>query len=294
MKMRAVAVLSVVALTSAAAADEIQLANGRRLEGRAERVGDEVVVRAAGGEIRLPAREVLKITPGATKDDLYRERLAKLDAKDAAQQVALADWCRDQGLRDREREHLKAVLGIDPDHAAARARLGFVRDGDRWVTSDEYHVARGFVKVGSEWVSKDELERRTAEKTAREAAAAHVRTIQSCVSKMSSPRRKVRADGKHALQEYAERIGDPSLAEFAVQVARFYNESWRAVKAEWEGATATTTVRATKTELKRPIPTIETSLGANSTPVRIQLPELSVVSVRTTARIPVTIELDEE
>jgi hypothetical protein len=46
--------------------------------------------------------------------------------------------------------------------------------------------------------------------------------------------------------------------------------------------------------LKRPIPTITTSLGAFSTPVTIQLPELSVVSIKTTALIPADIELDED
>jgi hypothetical protein len=277
-----------------ALADEILLANGRKLEGKAEKVGDEVVVRAAGGEIRLPAKEVAKITPGPTRDDLYRERLAKTDAKDPAALVALADWCRDQGLRDRERQHLRAVLELDPDHAAVRARLGYLRDGDRWVTDDEYHAARGFVKVGREWVSRDEIARRDAAKQAKAAMERHVRTIQACVAKMSSPLRKVRADGRVALQRYAEEISDPSLAEFATKVATFYNEQWRAVKAEIEGAgTATVEVRATNATLKRPIPTIETSLGAFSTPVRIQLPEMSVVSVRTTVRVPLTIELDE-
>lgn len=292
------ALLPVVATLLAAApparADEILLANGRKLEGRAEKLGDEVIVRAAGGEIRLAAKEVARITPGPTREDLYRERLAKTDAKDSAALLALADWCRDQGLRDRERQHLRALLDADPDHPAARARLGFLRDGDRWVTEDEYHSARGFVKVRREWVSKDEIARRESAKQAKAALEKHVRTISACVTKMSSPLRKVRADGRVALQRYAEEIADPSLAEFATQVARFYNEQWRAVKAEVEGGTATVEVRATNTTLKRPIPTIETSLGAFSTPVRIQLPELSVVSIRSTVRVPVTIELDEE
>lgn len=280
-------------LAVTAAADEVHLSNGRKLEGKARRVGDEVVVQLAAGEVRLPAKDVLSITTAPTKDDLYRERVAKLDSKDAAQQMALADWCRDQSLAAHERKHLEAVIGLDPDHEAARARLGFIRSDGAWLTQDEYHAARGFVKVGKEWVSKEELAQRQREKSAKAAMEAHLETIRGSMTKMSSPLRKVRLEGKVALQRYAEKIGDPKLADFAGTVARWYNDQWRQVKAEWEGAEATVTVRATKAELKRPIPVIETSLGAFSTPVRIQLPELSVVRVQTTARLPVTIELDE-
>lgn len=289
----ALALLVLVGAAAPAAADEIVLANGRRLEGKAERVGDEVVVRARGGEMRLAAKEVVSITKGPTKDDLYAERTAKLDAKDVAQQIAVADWCRDQALPDLEKKHLRAVLAVSPDHQAVRARLGFLRYEGRWVTEAEYYTARGFVRVGREWVSKDEVDLRTAERDAKSAMDAHMKKIRECIGRMSSPRRATRKDGKFGLQQYAEKIGDPGLAQFATQVAGYYNEAWRAVKAEWEG-TATLEVRATKAELKRPIPTIETSLGAFSTPVRIQLPEMSIVSVKTTVRVPITIELDEE
>lgn len=290
----AAAALACVGGTSPSFADEIRLTNGRTLEGKAERVGGEVVIRSGGGEMRLDAKEVASIKTGPTKEDFYKERLAKIDAKDVAAQVGMADWCKEQGLRDLEKRHLRAVIDLQPDHEAARARLGFVRYDGRWLTLEEYYAARGFVKVGSEWISKDEIARRLAEKQAKASADAHVRKIRDAVAKMSSPRRKVRADGKHALQLYAEEIGDASLGQFASDVGKYYNEQWRAVKAEWEGGTATVEVRATSTTLKRPIPTIETSLGAFSTPVRIQLPELSVVSIRTTARVPITIELDDE
>lgn len=288
-------IVSVLVLLAAvpAAADEIRLTNGRTLEGKAERVGDEVVVRSSVGEVRLPSKEVASIVVGPTREDLYRERAAKLDAKDPAQQLAFADWCRDQKLTVQEKEHLRALLAIDADHPAARARLGYVKYDGAWLTEDEYHRARGFVKVGREWVSQDEIDRKAAERSARAAMDAHLRTIRECIGKMSSHKRKTRAEGRVGLQQYAEKIGDPSLAQFATTVASYYNEAWRQVKTEWEGGTATTTVRATSATLKRPIPTIETSLGAFSTPVRIQLPELAVVAVRTTVRMPITIELDE-
>ena len=292
--LRLVPLVLTLAAAAASRADDVVLANGNTLEGKARRDGDAVVVETSTGTIRLYAKDVKSITPGPTKEDAYREQLAKAAPKDAAGHLAMADWARDHGLPSFERQHLKAVVGLEPDHAAARARLGFVRYEDRWLTDEEYHLARGFVRVGGEWVSKDEVLRRESERRAKEAVAAHVKRIQGCITKMSSPKRKVRLEGRVALQEYAETLGDPSLAQFATQVATYYNDAWRAVKAEWEGGTATVEVRATKTELKRPIPTIETSLGGFSTPVRIQLPEMSVVSVRTTVRVPVSIELDDD
>ncbi|MCE9634857.1 MAG: hypothetical protein K8T90_04055 [Planctomycetes bacterium] len=283
-----------VGAAASAHADDVLLANGNKLEGKARRDGEFVVIETATGTMRLDAKDVKSITVAPTKEDVYREQLAKAAPKDAAGHVAMADWARDHGMPTFETKHLKAAIDSDPDHAAARARLGFIRYEDRWVTDEEYHLARGFVRVGGAWVSKDEILRRESERRAKEMAAAHVKRIQACIAKMSSPKRKVRMEGRVALQEYAETLGDPSLAQFATQVATYYNESWRAVKAESEGGTATVDVRATMTQLKRPIPTIETSLGGFSTPVRIQLPEMSVVSIRTTVRVPISIELDDD
>ena len=51
-------------------------------------------------------------------------------------------------------------------------------------------------------------------------------------------------------------------------------------------------IRATFSRLKRPITTFETSLASNigGAPVRIQLPELEVIKVRTTAAIPADVD----
>jgi hypothetical protein len=50
-------------------------------------------------------------------------------------------------------------------------------------------------------------------------------------------------------------------------------------------------IRATMSKLKRPIQVLETSLASNigGSAVKIQLPELEVVSVRTTGIIPAVI-----
>jgi len=233
---------------------------------------------------------VKSITPGPTVWDDYAERAKKCDAKDAKAQLELGDWCRDQSLAAEAAKHWRQAIAIDPDQAEARKRLGFIRYDERWLTLDEYRKARGFVKVGDEWIPEEESRRRDAARRDRDALAKHAKTIRDAIVKMQSMKRKTRLAGKLALQEYAESIGDLALGSFASQVADYYNAQWKAIRE----SLVVVEVRATSATLKRPIPTLTTSLGAFTTPVTIQLPELSVVSVKTTALVPADIELDDE
>lgn len=289
---RPLAALFLLVAAPAALADDVVLKNGGKLEGKARKDGDTVVVDTGAGEVRLRGDEVASITPAPTRLDLYRERAAAARKDDASAQVELATWCRDKGLLDLEKKHLRAAIALDADHAEARKRLGYLRYDGRWLTEDEYRRARGLVKVGNEWLTSAEVREREASKTWAKSRRDHSKRIEAAVAKMASPKRKTRLEGKVGLQQYAESIGDANLAQYATDVAAYYNAAWGAVLEQYR-ATATIEVRATMTNLKRPIPTLTTSLGANTTPVTIQLPELSVVSVRTTARVPLGIELDE-
>ncbi len=284
-------------LSTVAMADDVQLVNGKTIEGKARRVGDEVIVETSAGELRLPADEVREIVPGKTRADRYQERakaLPKDDAEGAADaHAALADWCKEQKLSVQARRHWKRAVEIDPDHRGAHAGLGHVRYESRWLTQTEYYEARGFVRSKGAWVHRDELARRTAIAARDKALREHVKTIRDSVTKMSSHKRKTRLVGRVALQEYAEGRGDLELAAFATRVAEHYNAAWRVQRIR-QRATALTEIRATHSQLKRPIPTIQTSLGANSTPVTIQLPELAIAQIKTTVRVPLNIELDED
>lgn len=52
-------------------------------------------------------------------------------------QLALAEWCRQKKLPDQARAHLSRVLELEPNHAAARAALGYQRIGGLWVSPAE-------------------------------------------------------------------------------------------------------------------------------------------------------------
>jgi hypothetical protein len=76
----------------------------------------------------------------------------------------------------------------------------------------------------------------------------------------------------------------PGLAKYAGDVKAYFDRYWTLVRRSQ--STVTTEVRAAVTKLKRPIPTFTTSLGASTTPVTLQLPELNVISIKTTVIIP--------
>ncbi|MBA2481470.1 MAG: hypothetical protein H0V44_12470 [Planctomycetes bacterium] len=67
----------------------------------------------------------------------------KTDLNNADEVFGLAQWCGENNLPTKARQYYNAVLKIDKDHEAARAALGFVRNGDRWVSSAHLRDAGG-------------------------------------------------------------------------------------------------------------------------------------------------------
>ena len=112
-------------------------------------------------------------------------------AKDTPEgQIALADWCAEHKLADQERAHLTRVLDLNSNHPVARARLGFARQGN-------------------EWVSAVEIAQEQARETARQAAIAKwaplLREIREDLEHRSAARRE------KAKEKLAE-VSDPAAA----------------------------------------------------------------------------------
>lgn len=93
-------------------------------------------------------------TPLAT----YAETLARLDARDVLGHFKLAAWCDAHGLAAQAEERYRHVLRLDPDHAATRARLAYVRFRGQWLARAEAE-AQGLRKLHGEWVTAEEAER---------------------------------------------------------------------------------------------------------------------------------------
>jgi hypothetical protein len=71
-----------------------------------------------------------------------------------AGQMALAEYCRREGLTDQMRAALTRVLEIDPNHRAARQALGFVRMGPLWVSRQELQAEEEIERKRQESLTK--------------------------------------------------------------------------------------------------------------------------------------------
>jgi hypothetical protein len=138
--------LILVALSGAALADEVRLAQGRSLVGIARSEDGRVVVETRHGTVTVPASDVTSVVPGRTALHEYRERLAALGpSPDAAQVYALSIWAREQGLLRYVATLLQWTIALNPDHREARTQLDYVQYQGRWVPRqdrDAYEAGR--------------------------------------------------------------------------------------------------------------------------------------------------------
>jgi hypothetical protein len=142
-------------LATVARADQVHLVGGSQLEGKATRRGDKVEVETESGLITLSAGDVDRIDRGGSTVQRYEALERQIRSGDVHGLLHLADFCRDHEMKAREREVLARVLEVDGDQAEARARLGYVRTEQGWVTQDEHMRAQGYVHVDGQWVTKE-------------------------------------------------------------------------------------------------------------------------------------------
>lgn len=69
--------------------------------------------------------------------ETYDEALKRTNPSNPEQVLILAQWCQDNNLPTKARQHLFQVLKLDKDHLRARTLLGQVRVGDRWVAKNQ-------------------------------------------------------------------------------------------------------------------------------------------------------------
>jgi hypothetical protein len=158
-------------------ADIVHLTNGGTIEGKVTERDGKVIIEQPNGVIVIPASRVEHIERKPCNLEIYEGLRAQVDVKapGAADRFAeLARWCQQRNMGNQARDGYRRALDFDPDCAAARAALGFVRHEDRWLTGEELAQARGMVRHGDAWVTpeaKADLVRLQAEKEADEARA---------------------------------------------------------------------------------------------------------------------------
>jgi hypothetical protein len=310
-RARLLAVPAVLSLLAGRAlADELLLKNGRTLEGEVTEAGDTVVFKRPGISMEIRRDEVQEIRKSPSAKEQYAKKAAVLDAyrasgggegkaagKDAAEEHhRLGLWCATKGLKDEARAEQKRAIELDPDHAAARRALGFVKTDAGWRLEDEVMKEKGLVQVEGRWVTKEEAESlaKGGEPSAQEKARREKRdrerglrkSLNAALRQVASPEPARRLEGEKALVALAKEMGDAGLEVRAPEIRGYYDQVYE----EITRARAVMQIHAQVVTLKRPIKTLTTSLGAFSTPVTIQLPELSIISINTTSVVPLEIE----
>lgn len=146
-------------LSGFAAADVLTTNDGLRLEGKVTK--DEAgnyVVEAASGVVVLAADRVAGVEAGKGPRARLEKRRLALAEDDAAGFYRLALEAEAAGLTDVAWEAYAVVIGLEPDHAAARRAIGHERHDGRWMSAEAAHRKRGLVLFEGRWMLPAEVE----------------------------------------------------------------------------------------------------------------------------------------
>jgi len=290
MKTALVLAIALLICAAPALADIVHLNGGGKIEGKVTDLGDKLEIEHRYGKMIVPKYKVKNVEKKTTLKEEYEAKLKKIDRKDADARVALGRWLAEKGWGSQSLKEYATALEIDANHRGAHTALGHVFYEGKWRTESEIMELRGFVRVGGDWLTKEEAarhkalaERKKALKDYQKAERAFRRKLQSLIRDIAYGSKR-RCDSAHKeLVTIAREKKIAGLEKFAGDVKAYFDRYWTVVR---ERQNALTEVRATMTKLKRPIPKFTTSLGASTTPVTLQLPELAVVSIKTTVIIP--------
>jgi len=166
-------------------ADTVVLRNGLSVHGIAVEKDGQVVVTSRDRTWRFDRARVREILKGESKQEEYLRRASELGATDAKGWFRLALWA-DENKLPQARKAYERVLGIDPEHRAARRELGYEKVGGDWVTGDDARRAKGFVLCAGKWMLPTEADRlmRAGLMKQPKANSAHRRRAQELVKAM--------------------------------------------------------------------------------------------------------------
>ena len=144
------------------AAETFLLKTGGRIQGewinRGESPRTTYLLRtAAGGEIAFQSDQVEKVVE-QSEDELLYEKMKPGSPDTVAGHEKLAAWCLERNLLPQRQTHLQRILQLDPDHAAARAALGYFKSQGEWVTREELMSSKGMIKSHGRWQTPQEIQ----------------------------------------------------------------------------------------------------------------------------------------
>ena len=86
----------------------------------------------------------------------YREARKQSDSSPGSQ-LKMADLARKSKLPEQERGHLRQVVMSEPDHAAARKRLGEVKVEDGWLTKADFERRKAHTKAVADVLKQNKV-----------------------------------------------------------------------------------------------------------------------------------------
>ncbi len=225
--MRALAVGLALALALPAFADEVVLRNGSRFEGKVKENGDQVVVVMDFGEIAFNRSDVVKIIPGKSSIQEFDSKVTELKSDEIEGRLKLAMWAKNRDLNNRAKALLEEILVINPDHAGARAELGYTKVEGRWLTADEAKAAQGLVKFRGAWVKQSEAEavlQREADRSVEAARDMELVTAQRRLLEAEADYVKAKAEGERVRTEI-ERVKQESARRWVPIMVWYVNDA---------------------------------------------------------------------
>jgi hypothetical protein len=188
-----------------AGADQVILDNGEVLEGKALEEGDSVVVRLDIGTVTLEKSEVREIKRGETALDELQKKKAGAKGESPAELHQIATWAKQHGLDSKARDLYRRIVAIAPNDAKAHQELGDRQLEGKWLSEDEYMIAKGFVMYEGTWRTKDDIRALEAEDRERRERVANRERIDKLEGELARMRGDQAAEERD-LDEYARRF----------------------------------------------------------------------------------------
>lgn len=197
-------IAALLLLASVSAADEVELVDGTKIEGKVTDLGDSIKITKGGASITYPKSAVKKIVYKKTAEEIYAEKAKELKDDDAEGHAALARWCLEQKLTKEAKAEYQKVLAVDPDHEDARKGLGYSKYNGKWMTEDEIKTAQGLVKHKGKWMTPEERDLDLALEEQKETDKKLLAEVRKWLDKVGSTKEDTRKEAKDKLSA----IGD--------------------------------------------------------------------------------------